>query len=705
MERSAPTTSEGGSQEASTSDEAPKPDNKWARKVAGATYGKPDDHGRPSGDPESSQAAAYDDHGRHHFASEKLAVIEQDDPFRQVFVLIDLMQEYAVPLILGIIVALIMANVWPETYHYYFSGCSHGTTDADDHHRELSGSADECEGRFLLFDCAIFDHQWTLHFVANDVVMSFHFALAMKEVTEALLPGGSLNPPSKAMNPILVTIGCVAGPIIAYFAFLELFMRWGMFDVEQDRGLDWNDLSKGWGAVAATDIILAWLFGRLVFGDGHPAIDFLLLLAVASDGLGIIFIAIFYSDSDSPVRPAYLSIVFGGMGIAFALRKWHFRKKMVTHQPWQPYVFMAGLVCWIGLVKSRMHPALALAFIIPFMPGPDITQLDHLEEEIEEEIEDDVTDGLVQDVLRKRRKSIEEGTHDGDHRVDTNDILAYHHAHRGRGISIQAGLFSGLAGHRVDDAFKVKEYDEDGQVHLNVSTLDSFEHFWKIYADFGLGFFALTNAGVELKGVGAMTTLMLSSLVIGKYVGIMTFYRLAKWLGFLPPLGVRTIHIRMIGLLASMGLTVALFTIDAGFQDARLQADAKIGALLSAAVGGVAWLISRFFDMSHEMVDEQAKLQIMEELQEALHKQDMSKKAHHALTFAGLEQAHLEGVSRTGRSGQSTPGSNGRTPRTSNNQDITMETLEEAIAEAKGEVGDQNPEGGVVVKPQGVVWP
>ena len=109
--------------------------------------------------------------------------------------------------------------------------------------------------------------------------------------------------------------------------------------------------------------------------------------------------------------------------------------------------------------------------------------------------------------------------------------------------------------------------------------------------------------------------------------------------------------------------------------------------------------------MSHEMVDEQAKLQIMEELQEALHKQDMSKKAHHALTFAGLEQAHLEGVSRTGRSGQSTPGSNGRTPRTSNNQDITMETLEEAIAEAKGEVGDQNPEGGVVVKPQGVVWP
>lgn len=62
----------------------------------------------------------------------------------------------------------------------------------------------------------------------------------------------------------------------------------------------------GWGVVTATDIVLAWLVGRLVFGDGHPAIDFLLLLAVADDAIGMAIIAIFYPDPEHPVRPAYL---------------------------------------------------------------------------------------------------------------------------------------------------------------------------------------------------------------------------------------------------------------------------------------------------------------------------------------------------------------------------------------------------------------
>ena len=62
----------------------------------------------------------------------------------------------------------------------------------------------------------------------------------------------------------------------------------------------------------------------------------------------------------------------------------------------------------------------------------------------------------------------------------------------------QAGLYSGLAAHRVDDAFKVEEYDADGKSALHLSTLDEFRHFWELYVDFGLGLFTLTNAGVRL---------------------------------------------------------------------------------------------------------------------------------------------------------------------------------------------------------------
>ena len=55
-------------------------------------------------------------------------------------------------------------------------------------------------------------------------------------------------------------------------------MEIGWFDDEQAAGLGWDELMKGWGIVTATDIVLAWLVARIVFGDGHPAIDYLLLL-------------------------------------------------------------------------------------------------------------------------------------------------------------------------------------------------------------------------------------------------------------------------------------------------------------------------------------------------------------------------------------------------------------------------------------------
>ena len=129
-------------------------------------------------------------------------------------------------------------------------------------------------------------------------------------------------------------------------------------------------------------MVLAWLVGRLVFGDGHPAIDFLLLLAVAADAMGMVVIAVFYSNPDHPVRPVYLLIVALAMGMAYGFRRWHFRKERVTHQAWQPYVLICGPVAWIGLILARLHPALALVFVVPFMPGPDMEKLQALDAQV-----------------------------------------------------------------------------------------------------------------------------------------------------------------------------------------------------------------------------------------------------------------------------------------------------------------------------------
>ena len=78
-------------------------------------------------------------------------------------------------------------------------------------------------------------------------------------------------------------------------------------------------------------------------------IDFLLLLAIASDGVSIVVICLFYTDPAYPIEPEYLSLVLLATFMAFCLRKWHFRKTRMTHQSWLPYLG-SGCVSWVGLL-------------------------------------------------------------------------------------------------------------------------------------------------------------------------------------------------------------------------------------------------------------------------------------------------------------------------------------------------------------------
>jgi NhaA family Na+:H+ antiporter len=248
---------------------------------------------------------------------------------------VNLLQEFSVPLLSGVGLALLAANADPALY-----------LDILDF-EPLTG-------------LAIFGHPLTIHFLVNDVFMVFFFAIAAKEITEACLPGGQLNPISKAINPLVATAGGVIGPVLAFFLALAFCFDAGIYSPElHDRDV----LVRGWGIPTATDIALAWLVARAVFGRRHPAVVFLLLLAVADDAVGLVIIAIFYGDPTIPAEPLWLLLSVGGMGLAYALR----RSRVMR---WEPYVALAGPLAWSGLVLAHLHPALALAFIVPFMPGP-----------------------------------------------------------------------------------------------------------------------------------------------------------------------------------------------------------------------------------------------------------------------------------------------------------------------------------------------
>ncbi len=248
---------------------------------------------------------------------------------------INLLQEFSIPLLSGVVVAMLAANLVPEWYEHAIHWKPFG-------------------------DVSILGHELSLHVLVNDFFMVVFFGIAAKEITESCLPGGTLNPVRKAINPLLATIGGVVGPVGVFFGGLWLLFATGVYQAPAD---DWYALQRGWGVPTATDIALAWLVARAVFGRGHPAINFLLLLAVADDAIGLVIIAVFYGDPYHPAQPQFLALVVAGMAVAFGLRK-------LGVKSWIPYVAAGGPLAWSGLVLAHLHPALALVFIVPFLPAP-----------------------------------------------------------------------------------------------------------------------------------------------------------------------------------------------------------------------------------------------------------------------------------------------------------------------------------------------
>lgn len=386
---------------------------------------------------------------------------------------IPILQEFSLPLIGGVVLALIWANLSPDTYSTYM-------------HKSL----------FNEWYPLGTDHPISFHFLMNDIFMVLFFGIAAKEISESTLPGGALNPLRKAINPLFGTIGGVLGPIIIYFAYIGIT---GNFEI-----------SRGWGIPTATDIALAWLLAKVIFGPTHPAVSFLLLLAVADDGIGLGIIAVFYGDPSNPVKPLFLCLVFAAMAWAYAYRKKDIRN-------FWPYLLGPGILSWLGLMFAHLHPALALVFVVPFMPSS---------------------------------------------MSDT-------------------GLFAAGEDDKPD-------------------TLNKFEHFFKLPVDFGLFGFGLANAGVAFSGIGSATWAVFISLLVGKASGIFGMSALAHTLGYPLPQGMNFRSLFIVGTVAGLGLTVALFVAGVAFVDPDIQGAAKMGALLSGLAAPIAIILARVLGVKRD---------------------------------------------------------------------------------------------------------
>ena len=412
--------------------------------------------------------------------------------------IITLLQDYSIPLVVGVIAGLVMANVDLHQYE-----------EVVDYH--LFGP-----------DVAVFGKAVTAHFLINEVFMVFFFGIAAKAITESVLPGGALNPIPKAVNPLMGTLGGILGPAGTFLLLTVVF--YGGTD-------DFGTVANGWGIPTATDIALAWLVARVIFGNGHPAVNFLLLLAVADDAIGLGIIAIFYPDPLYPVEPIWVLLTVGGMAVAYLMRR-------IGIRSWPAYILIAGGLSWVGLVKSGVEPALALVVIVPFLPAGSRPAASRNEQHAEPEADPG-------------------GWPDGQP----------------------------VAGEPND----AKE-----GVHVrNGSPLEMFEHHLKLPVDFGLFLFAFANAGVAFGSINSVTFVVLISLIVGKTVGVTLFSAGASLVGFPLPDRMGVKHLVIAGLIAGLGLTVALFVANKAYVSPTFQDPAKMGAVLSALVGVVAFVVAR----------------------------------------------------------------------------------------------------------------
>ena len=370
-------------------------------------------------------------------------------------------------LIAGSVVALVWANIDSAFGAHSYQGFAHwdlmGMLGFGHSHADSSAHA----GHGGL----------TVHFLVNDILMAFFFAIAAKEVWEAILPGGSLSNLKRAATPLIGTVGGVVGPAVVYVLGAIALGQYG-------------ELGNGWAIPCATDIAFSYLVAKLIFGRGHAAISFLLLLAIADDAIGLAILAVFYPMAEPQFLWLLLTVAAVGLGLAM-------KRAQVKSFWW--YLAVPGVLSWFSFYMAGIHAALGLVPIIPTLP----------------------------------------------------------HAAR------DAGLFA-----------------ED---ESSTDTLNEFEHWWKNPVEMILGLFALVNAGVVLSAFGSGTWLVTLGLFAGKPLGIGLFtYAAIRFLKLELPEGMSMKHVWVIGCIASLGFTVALFVSTAAFpMPGAIQDSVKMGALLS----------------------------------------------------------------------------------------------------------------------------
>lgn len=174
------------------------------------------------------------------------------------------------------------------------------------------------------------------HWVSDGLLAVFFLMVAIELRHE--LTHGELDSPRKALQPAIAAAGGVLIPIAVYLLIA---------------GGD-SSTSSGWPIPTATDI--AFALGVLaMFGRGLPSTVrvFLLALAILDDIIGIIFIAVVFTDD---VQWLQLGLAVVGVAVFWVLSRLLHAK---GHTMIAVAMVIVGLVTWGLMYSSGIHATIA----------------------------------------------------------------------------------------------------------------------------------------------------------------------------------------------------------------------------------------------------------------------------------------------------------------------------------------------------------
>ncbi|HEY6880396.1 MAG TPA: Na+/H+ antiporter NhaA [Polyangiales bacterium] len=295
------------------------------------------------------------------------------------------------------------------------------------------------------------------------------------------------------------------------------------------------DTRHGWAVPTATDIAFAVGVLALLGKRVPPALRVLLLaLAVIDDLAAIVVIAVFYSEGLAWMG---LLVAAGGIGLVLVMQAIGVRTKLAYVAP--------GLIVWAGVYAAGVHPT--IAGVVIGMITPVRAWLG--------------ADGFLQ-------------------------VAPKHYNELSRIVEAKPNDAHALASalHPLEQARR--------EALSPAESLIEKLHPWVAYAIMPV--FALANAGVSLGGTslagtsGVTSLAVVVGLVVGKPLGILGISALAIRLGLASlPAGLTFRHVVVLGVVAGIGFTMAIFVAQLAFSDATLLAAAKLGVLCASVLAGL----------------------------------------------------------------------------------------------------------------------